>query len=121
MLVAPLPRPTRDRRRARGFAKTRPQLSLSGRIHAKGSSDGEKSGYFFDGVLVTVGSKLVQEGEIRETRTALSLKCLRHAQSPGLSEETAPGSNGGGAKKSLRRSSGAEGRRATARPGGHGC
>ena len=36
---------------------------IRGRIHAKGSSGGEKSGYFFDGMLVAVGSKLVQEGE----------------------------------------------------------
>jgi hypothetical protein len=47
----------------RAFAKTRPLLSLRGRIRAKGSSNGEKSGHIFNSILVAVGSKLVQEGE----------------------------------------------------------
>jgi hypothetical protein len=32
-------------------------------IHAKGSSNDEKSGYFFDFMLIAVSSKLVHEGE----------------------------------------------------------
>ncbi len=50
-------------------------------MHAKGSSSGEKSGYFFDGVLVAVGSKLVQEGEIKQTQT---LKRAMSLNVPGL-------------------------------------
>jgi hypothetical protein len=35
----------------------------------KGFSSAEKGRYFFDPILVAVGSKLVQEGEIKQTRT----------------------------------------------------